>query len=165
MDKYTGKIEVMSLNGQNRRVIYQLSSNADPFGLALVVGISNLWLKPSQLLQNGVLSAPGCLCDLEHCGSFLKNFVSTRRELRKISQKFGVLFWFKLPPPPPPPPSSCRMWNFAEPPPQSPHFIRVVHTAGGVIDGYRCLMKRPCPSATIQDLYATCDTRVKRHIP
>ena len=36
-----------------------------------------------------------------------------------------------------------------------PHFVRVVHTTGGVICGYRHLVRRPCPLATVQDLYAT----------
>ena len=33
--------------------------------------------------------------------------------------------------------------------------MQVVHTAGGVIRGYRCLAKHPSPSTTIRDSYAT----------
>ena len=42
-----------------------------------------------------------------------------------------------------------------EPPPRSAHFVQIVHTRGGVIRGYMRLVKRPCPSTTIRDLYAT----------
>ena len=48
-----------------------------------------------------------------------------------------------------------KFYSVEEPPPRSPHFIGVVYTTGGVIHGYRCLAKCPCPSTTIQDLYVT----------
>ena len=48
-----------------------------------------------------------------------------------------------------------RCSSAAELLPRSPHFIWVVHTKGGVIRGYRCLVKRPCPLATVRGSYAT----------
>ena len=42
-----------------------------------------------------------------------------------------------------------RYSSAAEPPPRSPHFVRVVHTIGGEIGSYRCLVKCPRPSTVI----------------
>ena len=50
----------------------------------------------------------------------------------------------------------------AEPPPRSPHFVRVVHTTGGVIRSYTHLAKHPCPSNTVRDLYGPCVIVAKR---
>ena len=44
------------------------------------------------------------------------------------------------------------------PPPRSLHFIRVVHTTGGLICGYNHLAKHTCPSTTVKDSYAMCHT-------
>ena len=45
----------------------------------------------------------------------------------------------------------------AEQPPRSPHLVRVVHATGGVIHGYKHLVKRPCPLP-----FENCDTVAKR---
>ena len=46
-------------------------------------------------------------------------------------------------------------------PPRSPHFVQVIHTTGGVICGYRCCVKCPCLSNTVQDSYVTLCHSVK----
>ena len=59
-----------------------------------------------------------------------------------------------------------RYSSVAESPPRSPLFIRVVHTTGSVIHGYRHLAKCPCPSTAVRDSYATlCHSGRNVHVP